>query len=163
MIQSARLLFTLGCVAFTLLALPSCSSTVRGSGAAVTKVKTYHLQPTERVRSNDPSIQFERSYHLYGTVTLAEQMERAGQYYTFFWKTEDRTQPVSLRFEYRQSKTGLTVKVKEEQVSDIRRSNISRFSVIGPEYQADGAVNSWRLLILRGKDELVEARSYLWK
>ena len=163
MTSAARLFYSLGCIALILTALPSCSSTVRGPGGKVTKVKTYHLQPTERIRGNDPAIQFERAYYLHGAVTLAEQMERAGQYYTFFWKVVDRTQPVKLRFEYRQQKTGLTVKMKELDVTDVGRSNITKVSVIGAEYQADGPVTSWKLTILRGKDELVHVDSYLWK
>lgn len=163
MTAAARFFLSLGCIALSLTALPSCSSTVRGPGGAVTKVKTYHLQPTERLRGNDPSIIFERGYYLHGAVTLAEQMERAGQYYTFFWKVDDRTQPLTVRFEYRQQKTGFAVKVKEEQVSEIKRSNISRFSVIGPEYQSDGPVTSWRVSLVRGKDVLVNSDSYLWK
>ena len=163
MIQSARLFSTLGCLAIVLMTATSCTSTIRGNGGAVKKVKTYHLQPNQRVQGNDPAVNFERSYYLHGAVTMAEQMERAGQYYTFFWKVDDRSQPVTLRFEYRQQKTGLTTKIKEEQVSDINRTNIARFNVTGPEYQADGPVTSWRLIVLRGKEELVQANSYLWK
>lgn len=163
MTAAARFFLSLGCIALSLTALPSCSSTVRGPGGAVTKAKIYHLQPTERLRGNDPSINFERGYYLHGAVTLAEQMERAGQYYTFFWKVDDRSQPVTVRFEYRQQKTGFTTKVKEEQVADIGRSNTTRFNVTGAEYQADGPVTSWRVSLLRGKEVLVNSDSYLWK
>ncbi len=129
----------------------------------MTKVKIYHLQPTQRLRGTDPTINFERMYYLHGAVTLAEQMERAGQYYTCFWKAEDRTQPLTVKFEYRQQKTGLVTKVKEEQISDVRRSNITKFQVTGAEYQADGPVTSWRVSLMRGKELLVNSDSYLWK
>jgi len=163
MTAAARFFLSLGCIAFALTALPSCSSTVRGPGGKVTKVKTYHLQPTERLDTTDPSLSFERQYHLHGAVTLAEQLERAGHYYTFFWKVSDRTQPVTLRFEYRQQKTGLVTKIKEQEVTDVGRSNVSKVNVTGAEYQADGAVTSWRISIVRGKDILVASESYLWK
>lgn len=163
MTAAARFLLSLGCIAFALTALPSCSSTVRGPGGKVTKVKTYHLQPTERLDTTDRALTFERQYYLHGAVTLAEQMERAGHYYTIFWKVTDRTQPVTLRFEYRQQKTGLVTKVKEQEITDIRRSNVSKFNVTGAEYQADGAVTSWRVSVMRGKDVLVASESYLWK
>ncbi len=160
---AARHFFSLGCIALTLLALPSCSSTVRGPGGKVTKAKVYNLQPTQRINGSDPAIHFERSYYLHGAVTLAEQMERAGQYYTFFWKVDDRSQPVTVRFEYRQAKTGMTVKKKELEIADVRRGNVTKFSVIGSEYSVDGAVTSWRVSLLRGKEELVHSDSYLWK
>jgi hypothetical protein len=163
MTAAARFLFSLGCIALALTALPSCSSTVSGPGGKVTKVKTYHLQPTQRLNTTDAALNFERRYHLHGAVTLAEQMERAGQYYTAFWKVDDRASPVTLRFEYRQQKTGLVTKVKEEQVADVRRSNVTKFMVTGAEYQADGPVTAWRISVLRGKDVLVASESYLWK
>jgi hypothetical protein len=129
----------------------------------VTKAKIYNHQPDERQRGTDPSLNFERAYYGYGAVTRAEQLERAGLYYTFFWKVEDRTQPLTVRFEYRQTKTGLAVKKQEIEVSDIGRRNLSKFSVTGAEYQADGPVTAWRVSLLRGKEELVHSDSYLWQ
>lgn len=159
----ARTTFSLGLLALLLLTLSSCSSAVKGEGGVVKKMKSYYLEPTAQLRTRDPSILFERSYHLHGAVTLAEQMERAGHYYTFFWKVKDRSQPVTARFEYRQANTGLTIKMKEEQITDVRRNNVTKFSIIGPEYQADGSVTAWRLTLLSNGQELVHADSFLWK
>jgi hypothetical protein len=158
-----RTILSFGLLAILVATLPSCSSAVKGEGGVVKKMKTYHLQPTERLVTRDPAIVFERAYHLHGAVTMAEQMERAGHYYTFFWKVNDRTQPVTVRFEYRQANTGLVVKLKEEQISNVRRNNITKFSVTGPEYQADGAITAWRLTLMSNGQELVHADSFLWK
>jgi hypothetical protein len=70
---------------------------------------------------------------------------------------------VTVRFEYRQANTGLVVKLKEEQISNVRRNNITKFSVTGPEYQADGAITAWRLTLMSNGQELVHADSFLWK
>lgn len=110
----------------------------------------------------DPAVQFERDYHLFGAVTKADVTERYGHYYTIFWKADDRSQPVTVRFEYRQANTGLETKVLEQEVTEVHRSNRSNFQVVGGEYNASGRVTSWRVTLLRGKEELVSQQSYLW-
>ncbi len=162
MTATARSLLRVVCMALTLGTLASCSSTCKGPGGAISKVKIYTVDPTQRLKAGDPSIHFERSYHLYGAYTMADQVERSGQYYTVMWKANDRTQPLTVRFEYRQRDTGLTVKVKEEQVSDVNRSNVTRFQVTGDEFRSNGPVTAWRASLVRGKEQLVVADSFLW-
>lgn len=149
-------------MALALSSLASCSSIPKGTGGAVTKVKIYNLNPAARLRADDPSIRFERQYYLHGAITQAEQLERAGQYYTVFWKVDDRSQPVTLKFEYRQRDTGLAIKVKEVEITDVNRSNITKFQVTGEEARTSGPVTSWRASIVRGKEQLATAESYLW-
>lgn len=150
--------------ALALLALlpVSCSSVVVGPGGRISKVKYYHLAPGVPVSTIDPAVQFERDYHLFGAVTKADVTERYGHYYTIFWKADDRSQPVTVRFEYRQANTGLETKVLEQEVTEVHRSNRSNFQVVGGEYNASGRVTSWRVTLLRGKEELVSQQSYLW-
>jgi hypothetical protein len=95
-------------------------------------------------------------------VTKAEMMDRGGHYYTVFWKVNDRSTPVKVRFEYRQANDALATKVQEVDVENIRRSNISRFQVTGDEYKNGGRVTAWRVTVVRGNEELVSQRSYLW-
>lgn len=140
----------------------SCSSVSVGPGGQISKVKYYHLIPGAPVNTIDPAIQFERDHLLYGAVTREETLERFGHYYTIFWKATDRTQPVTVRFEYRQANTGLDVKVQEEEVTDLRRTNLSRFQVVGSEYNTSGRVTAWRVSLMRGKEELASQQSYLW-
>jgi hypothetical protein len=159
---TARSLLSLSCVVLALCIFTSCTNIPKGPGGAVTKVKTYDLNPSTRLRAADPSLTFERSYHLHGAVTAAEQLERAGQYYTVMWQADDRSQPVTVRFEYRQQKTGLKAKSQELNVSDIRGSNTTKFSVAGAVARADGPVTAWRVLLVRGNETLATAESYLW-
>jgi hypothetical protein len=140
----------------------SCSSAVVGNGGRISKVNYYHLVPTKPVLVVDPAINFERQHHLFGAVTKAEVMERGGHYYTIFWKADDRTQPVTVRFEYRQANNGLTTKVLEENIDDVGRWNTTKFQVTGDEYNTNGRVTSWRVSLMRGKEELVSKASYLW-
>ena len=149
-------------LALTSTVLVSCSSTKVGEGARISKVKYYHLVPEKPVIVADPAINFERQHHLYGAVTKAEVMNRGGHYYAIMWKAEDRSQPVTVRFEYRQAGSGLTTKVLEAEVSDIRRSNTTKFQVTGDEYNTNGRVTAWRTSVMRGKEELVSKASFLW-
>jgi hypothetical protein len=143
--------------------LSSCSSVSEGPGGKVSKVKVFHLIPTEQVRSSDRSLSFERQYLLRGAVTAAEQRERAGQYYAFLWKVTDRTQPVTVKLQYRQANTALETLVMTQEVTDVRRSNWSKFQVTGPAYHSNGRVTSWKLTVERGGEVLASQQSYLWE
>ena len=152
-----------GMVALAALAMVSCSSVSKGPGGQITKVKYNHLIPNERLVARDRSILFERQYLLYGAVSRAEQMERAGSYYAFNWEVTDRSQPVTVHFEYRQTKSGLEVRSMDTEVDEVHRSNWTKFEVTGAAYRADGPVTAWRVSIRRGKEELASQQSYLWE
>ncbi len=154
--------FRFGCLAILALMLSACSSAVDGPGGRIGKVKYYHLMPFYVPRSQEPAILFERQHHLYGAVTKEQIIDRFGHYYTVFWKANDRTGPVTVRFEYQQTHFGLTKRVQEQVVDDIHRNNISKFQVNGQEYQKGGRVLAWRVSVLRGKEELVSQQSALW-
>lgn len=143
----------------------SCSTKVVTDQGSIIKVKTYHLRdavaPAEVVA--DPAVNFERQYVLHGAVHPMEMEDREGNYFSVFWKVEDRSQPVKVRFEYTQVATGLDVKTVEEEVVDLRSRNITNFSFVGNDYLANGPVTSWRASVVRGKDVLVSYNSYLWK
>ena len=78
------------------------------------------------------------------------------------WIRKGGTGPVTIKFEYQQAKSGLSKRVQEQVVDDIHRSNVSKFQVVGQEYQKSGRVIAWRISILRGKEELVSQQSALW-
>lgn len=152
----------LGCLSILAFALSACSSTTRGPGGQISKVKYYHLMPFFTPQTTNPTILFERQHFIYGAVSKKDIVDRFGHYYAFFWKTTDRTGPVTIKFEYQQAKSGLSKRVQEQVVEDIHRSNVSKFQVVGPEYQKSGRVIAWRISILRGKEELVSQQSALW-
>ena len=157
-------LLRLGCLLATFGILTSCSSVCKGPGGEVTKVKIYMLSTKQRFQPRvDRSIRFEQDRLLYGAITQAQRTERNGLYYQFFCKANDRTQPVTVRFEYRTQATGLKVHTKEEQVSEVKSNNTTYYQVTGSEFLDKGAVTAWRVTLLQGKEELAHADSFLWK
>jgi hypothetical protein len=146
------------------LLLASCSTKQVGNGATITKVNPYHMDDAFKViDAADPALKFEHDALLHGAISVEERRARQGNYFTVFWKAKDRSQPLTVRLEYRQKKTGLTVKKVEQEVTDIHRHNTTKFSFIGSEYVTNGPVTSWRASIVRGKDTLVDYKSYLWE
>jgi hypothetical protein len=146
------------------LMIASCSTTkaTADQGGKITKVKYFHLANFNPIPSGDPSIPFEREYILRGAISNKDRTARLGHYYSVMWKVTDRSQPVKVRFEYRQEKTGLAVKSQEQDVSKVGGSNLTRFAVTGDEYVTGGPVNCWRVSLVRGKQVLAEEKSYLW-
>lgn len=143
--------------------LGSCSSSSKGPGGTIYKVKQFHLIPGERVIARDRSILFERQHLLHGAVTAAEQRERAGHYYAVNWKAADRSQPVTVKFAFRQANTGLDTTTIEQTVTDVRRSNWTKFQVTGSDYHSRGRVTAWKLTLERGGQILASQQSYLWE
>jgi hypothetical protein len=142
----------------------SCSTKRVGAGATITKVNPYHLiDAFDTIPAADPSLRFERDALLHGAITNSERKALQGDYFTIYWKAEERTEPLKVRLEYRQKNSGLTVKTIEQEVADVRRTNTTKFSFVGNEYVNNGPVTSWRASIVRGKDMLVDYKSYLWE
>lgn len=164
MTATARIFSRLGCLLAAFAFLPSCSSVCKGPGGEVSKVKIYRLDPKQRFQPQvDRAIRFEQERLLYGAVSSAERNARAGQYYSVFWKADDRSQPVKVRFEYRKQNTGLKVFTKEEVTEAVKKNNVTHFEVNREEYHDDGGVTSWRVTLLQGTQELAHADSYLWQ
>jgi len=146
-------------VAVAALGLSACGTT----GDTVSKVKIYRLDPSaQRVMAADPAIDFERRHRLHGALTQQEVTERHGNYYTVFWSVADRTAPVTVRFEYRQVKSGSQVRSMEQTIDQPRASNITEFQVTGPAFAEGGKVLTWRILLMRGRETLATRESYLW-
>ncbi len=139
-------------------ALSSCASSPQG----FTKVKIYRLHPSARITAVDPSIPFEQQHLLHGAVSTAERDARQGNYYTFFWNADDRSQPVTLRFEYRQSTTRSAVKSQEIAVSPVKRHNVTRVHIVGPDFVAAGKVLAWRAVLVQGGKEIASTQSFMW-
>ena len=148
--------------------MASCAGTKapQDTGGQITKVKYLVIDHTKRVQTApqaDFAIPFESQHYLHGAVSNKERTEREGNYYTIFWRVDDRSQPVKVRLEYRQKLTGFAVKSIEKEVTDIRRNNVTDFSIIGEDYITNGAVNCWKASLVRGKEVLAEHKSYLWE
>jgi hypothetical protein len=151
----------LSLVAVALAALTSCAAPTNG----FSKVKITRVNAASRLRSVDQSINFEQRHFLHGALTSQEIRERSGNYYTAFWNVADDSQPVTVRFEYRQAKTGSKVLVKEESVTP-SGSNTTQFRIVGTDYQTDeekNPVTAWRLSLVRGSEVIATKKSYLWE
>lgn len=134
-----------------------------GERAEFTKISTFALTSDLKDQTAvDPMIRFERKRLLRGAVTLADQLARYGNYFTLTWKAEDRNYPMTVRLEYRQQNTANKVNVLETQVTELKRKNVTEFSVIGDAYETNGRVVAWRATLLRGDRVLASAKSFLW-
>jgi hypothetical protein len=109
----------------------------------------------------EASLNFERSYRMFGAVTALDQRQRFGQYFDFFWRAK-RPSDVTVRFEYKQEKLRAFVQAKEQAYQNIHGTNHSGFRVVGDEYFDDGEVLAWRCLLIEHGRIVAEKRSFLW-
>ena len=138
--------------------LASCASRPE---AGIIRVKIYRLDPQEVPDAAEPAIAFEQKHHLFGAVSEEDRAARRGNYYTVFFRTPDRTTPVTAKFEYRQAATGFRVFAKETTVAP-REGNV-RFNVTGEDYRLRGRLLGWRVILTQGGRPLGERRSFLWE
>ena len=109
----------------------------------------------------EASLNFERSYRMYGAVTALDQRQRYGQYFDFFWRAK-RPSDVTVRFEYKQEKLRAFVQAREQAYQNVHGTNRSEFRVVGDEYFDDGQVLAWRCLLIEHGRIVAEKRSFLW-
>ncbi|MFT4636983.1 MAG: hypothetical protein ACI8T1_000291 [Verrucomicrobiales bacterium] len=154
----------LGLLFLLALALLGCSTTSDQLG--FTKVKYYHLKAEDsraESMSIDPMLRFERQHNLHGAVTMAEKRDRWGHYYTIFWNGRLGSDPVKVRFEYRQSRTGEQVFTHDQVVTDVRNRNKTTLRVTGEPYHRHGLVVAWQASLWQDGKMLDSTRSFLWK
>jgi hypothetical protein len=111
--------------------------------------------------TQEASLNFERSYRMFGAVTALDQRQRFGQYFDFFWRAK-RPSDVTVRFEYKQEKLRAFVQAKEQAYQNVHGTNRSEFQVVGDEYFDDGEVLAWRCLLIEHGRIVAEKRSFLW-
>lgn len=146
------------------LATTGCSTTQKGDGGSISKVRYFHLDPTRPVvPTDDAMVAFERRYRQHGALTAEDRRERDGHYYTVWWSAADRSQPVTVRLEYRQRDDAMNVRMIEQQVANPGRSEKSFFELTGDAYREGGPVVAHRVVLLQGGSELVDWKSYLWE
>lgn len=110
----------------------------------------------------EASMNFERTYRMYGAITGADQRQRFGNYFDFFWRAK-RPANVAVRLEYRQEKLRSFVQAREMTYTNARGNHKTEFTVIGDDYLNDGRVISWRCLLIENGRIVAENRSYLWE
>ena len=110
----------------------------------------------------EASMNFERTYRMYGAITAADQRQRFGNYFDFFWRAK-RPADVTVRLEYRQEKLRSFVQAREMTYTNAKGNHKTEFAVIGDDYLNDGRVISWRCLLIENGQVVAENRSYLWE
>lgn len=125
-----------------------------------TKKGSGKLSNTGLIR--DPSIGFERTYHLFGAVTGLDQSQRYGDYLDFFWRAR-RPGEVTVRFEYRQEKLRTFVQAREVTYPHGKGSHTTSFDVVGDDFFTDGRILSWRCSLVSNGRIVAQKQSYLWR
>lgn len=131
----------------------------------------FRKQKLDYYQPNDPNaaapvlsevVQFERMRRNFGAVNNDDRNERMGNYFTFFWRTSERSD-VTVRLEYRQASLGNYVMAQERYYPEARGSFKSEFSVIGDEYWENGKVTAWRVLLIVDGRIVAVKQSFIWR
>lgn len=105
---------------------------------------------------------FERARAAWGAIDGEEVRRRNGNYYSMFWRTSHRSD-VTLRLEYRQAGLSNYVLAQERYYPNARGSRKSQFEVTGDQYLENGAVTSWRALLIVDGRIVAFRQSYMWR
>ena len=147
-------------LAGTALALSGCVT--NSEKVSITKVNPYHLTTSVSPDTDDRMVEFEPRHYLHGALTLEEQADRYGYYFSVFWKTATR-QSATVRLEYRQGASGSHVLSKELFIADPKRNNVTKFKIVGDDFEDGGKVTQWKASVIEDGVVVAEYRSFLWK
>lgn len=141
-----------------ILGLSSCGSPV------VLEIRQYHLRSLDADTGGVDSIRAEKLKRLHGAVSLEEQHQRLGHYYTIRWNGPEgrEGEPVRILFQFRQAVTGSKI-LKVEHDAPVGRKGAFEFQVTGEPYLEGGRVLSWHLTLFRGGEVVATKQSYLWE
>lgn len=141
-----------------LVALTSCGS------PKVLDIRQYHLRSLDADTGGIDSIRAEKLKRLHGAVSLEEQRQRLGHYYTIRWNGPEgrEDQPVRVVFRYRQAATASAIQTIERE-APAGRKGMLEIHLTGPAYLEGGRVLSWHLGLYRGDELIATRQSYLWE
>jgi hypothetical protein len=141
------------------LGLVSCSGT-----DDVVEVRQYHLRAINADTGGIPPIQAEKLKRLHGAVSIEEQRQRLGHYYTVSWDgpAGREGEPVRVVLEYRQASTASKILRMESEAAAGRKGKLE-LQVTGPAYLEGGRVLSWHLSFYRGGELITTRQSYQWE
>jgi hypothetical protein len=136
------------------------------------KTKLFWLGEPRKPRRNsftttnpgiaEASMNFETTYRMFGAITAADQRQRTGNYFDFFWRAK-RPANLTVRLEYRQEKLRSFVQAREISYANATGNHKTEFAVIGDDYFNDGRVISWRCLLIENGKIVAQDLSYLWE
>lgn len=128
------------------------------------KVSTFYYDPRDPSFNKptvNPMIQFERQRVTYGAVNGYDRLERYGHYYNVWWRSVEPAD-VTVRLEYRQQNLASHVQAKEQHYTAAKGTIETKFNVIGDEYNDDGRITAWRLLLIQNNRIVGLRQSFLW-
>lgn len=106
-------------------------------------------------------LRFKKASKLHGAIGKIEERERYGEYFTFYWRADEPTD-LSVRFEYRQQNLGAYVQAREVAYQQASGTVRTRFQITGDDFERDGAVTSWRVLLVKDGRIVALHSSALW-
>jgi hypothetical protein len=129
------------------------------------EVKTFKMLDTQIDTSIDPMVRGEKMRRLHGAVTVAEQQERLGAYYTAIWHDPAGTGSggVEVLFEYQQGATASKVLRQSRKFPADATTGRADFAVTGVNYAKNGRVLAWQITLSRGGRVIASERSHLWR
>ena len=139
------------------LALASC-----GGPELPLEVKTFKVLDAKLDPSTDPMVRGEKQRRLFGAVSLKEQRERLGNYYTILWHDPAGPGEVEVLFEYQQGGTASKILRQVKRFPATDSSGEAEFAIIGENYLQHGRVLAWQITLSRGGKTIASERSYLW-
>ncbi len=105
---------------------------------------------------------FERERIVWGAVDRNQRERRYGNYFTFFWRTSERSD-VTVRLEYRLAALANHVMAVERYYPEAKGSYISEFNTAGDEFLEFGRVTSWRVLLIVNGRIVALRQSFMWR
>jgi len=115
------------------------------------------IQPTE-----SEAINFERKRLEHGAVDSIQRRQRAGNYFSFFWRAKKQAD-ITVRLEYRQTGLGNYVLAQERYYPAAKGSYQTDFQITGDDYLEFGRVTSWRALLISDGKIVALTQSFIWR
>jgi hypothetical protein len=114
------------------------------------------------IPTKDLMVDFERKHRLWGALDASDVSARTGQYFTFFWRAKRRAN-LTIRLEYRQAVLKNYVQARELNYPNAKGSHTSEFAIVGNDYETDGAVTSWRAILIEDRKIVALLQSRTWQ
>lgn len=130
-------------------------------GYAVTQKRPGKLS-SQGGALKDPSIDFERTYRIFGAVTALDQRRLYGDYMDFFWRAK-RPATITVRLEYRPEALRVATQAREVTYPSAKGNHKTSFAIIGDDFITDGRILSWRCLLIEKGRIVAETKSFLWR
>jgi hypothetical protein len=114
------------------------------------------------IPTKDLMIDFERKHRLWGALDGPDVLARTGQYFTFFWRAK-RPANLTIRLEYRQANLKNYVQARELNYPNAKGSHTSEFAIVGNDYETDGPITSWRVILIENRKIVALLQSRTWQ